>query len=248
MHDLFKFSLTDMSVCGAALRQCTTGAGSMEDVAARAVRHLYHHLVDKRSGERACALVRFFKTHDYGELPPGLRTEVQRLVPDGPVPEKMKCLTLLASAGAKREWNRRELSVGHQVIPLASVEVVVRFPMIAHLVSQLGLDLGVVLQPQAELLLECEQKTYNVFHVEEAAGSSHVPAQAEFVVPYGVRSVLGFGGLLPSGNLFAVILFSRVHISKETAERFKPLALSLKVAVLPFDEGVVFAEETAKLR
>lgn len=69
-----------------------------------------------------------------------------------------------------------------------------------------------------------------------------MPAQEGFVLPYGVRSVLGFGGLLPGGDLFVVILFSRVPISREVADLFRPLALSAKLAVLPFTAGPIFTE------
>ena len=43
----------------------------------------------------------------------------------------------------------------------------------------------------------------------EAAGSPYIPAQEDFVQPVGIRSVLGFGGMLPGGDIFVVILFSR---------------------------------------
>jgi hypothetical protein len=46
---------------------------------------------------------------------------------------------------------------------------------------------------------------------------------------------LGFGGMLPSGNLFVVILFSKVYIPRETADMFRPLSLSVRLAVLPFE-------------
>ena len=52
-----------------------------------------------------------------------------------------------------------------------------------------------------------EPKTYNVFHVPEAFDNPLIPAQEDFVLPYRIKSVLGFGGLLPSGDIFAVILF-----------------------------------------
>ena len=90
------------------------------------------------------------------------------------------------------------------------------------------------------LMMDAEQRTYNVFYVPEARGSPHIPAQTDFVVPVGIRSVLGFGGLLPPGDLFAVILFSKVPIPRQTSELFKPLALSAKVAVLPFATGPIF--------
>ena len=46
----------------------------------------------------------------------------------------------------------------------------------------------------------------------------------EFVIPFGIRSVLGFGGMLPSGNVFAVILFAQIHVPRDIAEFFKTLA------------------------
>ena len=67
------------------------------------------------------------------------------------------------------------------------------------------------------------------------AVSPYVPDQESFVIPYGIESVLGFGGVLPSNEFFVVILFSRVRISRETVELLKPLAMSVESALLPFE-------------
>ena len=238
-----RFTRSDMIACEAALRKLGQGAGSMEEVADRIVRHLYDHLVDPRSGERSCILVRFFKTHPFGELDPGLRRialDVLGRPPDSPA---MKCLTLLATAGVRPEWNSRESSAGHRAIPLPDALVADRLPMLGQLIKQFGLEVGAVLDPDPALLLDLEQRTYNVFHVPEAPGSPYVPAQGEFVIPFGVRSVLGFGGMLPRGDLFAVILFARVPIARATAALFRSLALSVKLAVLPFVGRAVFVPE-----
>ncbi|GIW55159.1 MAG: hypothetical protein KatS3mg082_1563 [Nitrospiraceae bacterium] len=87
------------------------------------------------------------------------------------------------------------------------------------------------------------EKSDNVFFILRAAGSPYVPVQQEFVLRYGIQSVVGFGGFLPSGNLFAVILFTRAETPRETAELFRTLALAVKVAVLPFDGGGVFVPD-----
>ena len=55
-----------------------------------------------------------------------------------------------------------------------------------------------------------------------------------------MRSVIGFGGMLPSGNLYATILFSRARVPPEIAEMFKTLALSIRLGLLPFVGGSVF--------
>ena len=102
--------------------------------------------------------------------------------------------------------------------------------MIAQLVRQMGLDIATVVRPSPDVLRSAEGKTYSVFHVEDAVGNPYIPAQAEFVVPHGVRSVVGFGGL-HRHNFFAVILFARVPIPRASADRFRNIALDLKAAL-----------------
>jgi len=152
----------------------------------------------------------------------------------------MKCLTLLASVGDLPEWNDRKTSRGHRAIPLPSADVVDSAPMIAQLIHQFGLDVNTLLKPSPELLIHLEQRTYNIFFVPEAAGSPCVPAQ-DFVAQHGIKSVLGFGGMLPMGDLFAVIMFTKVAIPTETVSMFKTLALGVKVAIIPFTKNRVFA-------
>ena len=113
--------------------------------------------------------------------------------------------------------------------------------MIRHLIRQLGLEINSVVNPDPDILTNLEKRTYNVFHVADAVGSPYVVAQEEFVIPYGIKSVLGFGGILPTGDLFVVIIFTKVPINRTTADMFKPLALNVKMAVLPFVKGSVFS-------
>ena len=74
-------------------------------------------------------------------------------------------------------------------------------------------------------------KMYCVFFVPDAEGSPFIPAQEEFVQPCGIRSVLGWGGVLHRGELFAVILFTRVMVPEQSAERFRYVALDVKAAL-----------------
>jgi hypothetical protein len=243
MHDLTKFTLKSMTECGAELRKLGAGASSMEEVSNRIVRYLYESFVDAETQQPAFALVRFFKTHPYGELEAELQQVVAQTIaamsaqsPD----QNLKCLTLLATAGDQPHWESRQTSQGHQAIPLASEQIVAQSPMISQLIKQFGLEISSVLSPDPDLLVDLEQKTFNVFHVPMAIASPYVPAQQEFVIPHGIQSVLGFGGMLPSGNIIVVILFSKIYIPRDTADMFKTLALNTKMAVLPFDRGVIF--------
>jgi signal transduction histidine kinase len=244
MYDLTHFTLRDMTVCGAALRQLGVGASSMEEVAQGLVEYLYDTLRAPQTGTRACSLIRFYKTHPYAELEPILQTFADRLLVQTPATPTMPCMTLLATMGAEPAWQQRRQSTGHQAIPLSSPELVAQLPMVAQLVRQFGLPLESVLAPDPTLLIDLEQKTYGVFYVPNAIASPYIPAQDTFVVPYGIQAVLGCGGLLPTGHLYAVIIFSTVPIPRQTAELFRSLALSIKVAILPFVENAVFARQT----
>jgi len=241
MYSLTRFTLREMTECGATLRKLGLGASSMEDVANKLVSYFYHQFRDPETGESTLALVRFFKTHVYGELPTSLQKIADQMLGDRPHVAELKCLTLMATAGDRPEWNTRTASVGHQAIPLMSKQMVAQAPMISQLIKQLGLTIEDVIAPIPDLLIDLQDRTYNVFHVAEAQGSPYIPAQAEFVEPFQIRSVLGFGGILPSGNLMTIIFFSKLPIKRETAELFKPLALNAKLAVLPFDQGAIFA-------
>lgn len=241
MYDLTRFSLKDMTACGAALRQMGADAGSMEEVADRIVHYFYDSLVDD-AGKRAGVMVRFFVTVPYRELSQELRREADRFLDPSVSTQTLKCQTLLATMGANPEWRRRQDSRSYQAQPLTP-EIVDVTPMLGPVSEMFGIALKQAIAPDPELLLDVEDDSYNIFHVLEAPGSPYVPAQKDFVVPYGIRSVLGFYGMLPSGNLFTLIFFARAPITRQVTEYFRPLALSVKMALLPFDGVRTFADD-----
>lgn len=248
MADLAGLGLSELVTCCGALRDVTTGASSMEEAATRIVRYLRASFtaVDGRS---AFVLARLFTTERYDDLP----AELQRLVltpaaGDGPAgggaagggpAGSMRCLTLLGTDGDQPAWCDRHLSVEHQVIPLASVEALHTAPMIAALVRELGVDVDTLLGTVADAAA-LDRTDFDVFHVPVAAGSGRVPAQ-RFVAAHGVASVLGFGGMLPTGQLFTVVLFARVQIDEPTAQMFRTVAVSTKLALLPVLTAPLFA-------
>lgn len=237
-YDITNFTIREITECGRALRTLGKGASSMEEVAGKIVNYLYNTLMDGQSGKPACSLVRFFKTHAYEDLDDELKSFALNMLEDGaPFPE-MKCLTLLGTVGENQAWNSRGNSKGHKAIPLPNEDVVYQIPMVSNLIEQLGLSVRSVLKQDPELLLNMEQKTCNVFLVLEAEGSPYIPAQKEFAVSYGIKSVLGFGGVLPSLDIFVIIMFLRTSISREKADLFTNLALNIKLAVLPFEKTV----------
>jgi hypothetical protein len=239
-YNLSRFGFGDMMDCRGRIRDLfADDPPTLEAAAERTVEFFRRELVDEH-GQPACALGRFFKTHPFRDLPEDLQTVGRAASPEAASIPDLRCLTLVATRGDEEDWNSRLTSRGHRAIPLMSVEMVQQAPMIAQLITQLGLPIANVVRPSRALLLDQEQTTHNVFFVPRALGSPHIVAQEEFVVRYGIQSVLGFGGLLASGDLFAVILFSKVPISPDTADQFRVVGLNLKIAILPFARKTLF--------
>jgi len=240
-YDLAEFTLADMVRCGAALRTLASQSATVEGAAQNVTRFLYDSLKTRPFGRRCCVLVRFFKTHEYGRLPSDLQ-KAARSAATSPPGESTKCLVLLGSSGGEPQWNGRQGSRRHKCLPLQSQAVIEQFPMISRLIRQLGMPVSELLRPAPETIRDFDRKDFGVFYVPVAAGSPFVPAQKEFVMPFGVRSALGFGGILADGELFAVIIFSRVPIPSATAEMFRMIAVSLKLGLLDLFEKPVFQE------
>jgi hypothetical protein len=218
-YDLTRFTLADMVRCGAVLRRLATELTSMEDAAQKVTRYLYENLRDKN--DRSCVSVRFFKTHLYGRLTDELREAAA--VSSAPLTKDTNCLD---SAGDR--WRR------------AAMELATKLQN-AQLIRQMGITTTDLLRTTPKIIKDLNQKNFGVFHVPVAVNSPFVPAQKEFVALYGIGSVLGFGGMLPEGELFTVIIFARVAIPTPTAEMFRTIALNLKLGLLAILGKPVFA-------
>ena len=223
-----------------AVRRCVDGMRtvgsenrSLEATAQAIAGWLHRTLVDD-DDQPACALVRIYKTHPFGRLGSELQEFARAFLEEEP-DDGLRCLTLLGTAGTKPEWNDARLSRGHRAIPLPSEEFVLRLPMVAQLITQLGIEVGdVVRPPKGADVIPLSQQTNDVFHVPDAVGSPYLPAQEEFVLAEGIRSAVGFGGILLTGDFYATVLFARVPISSAVARTLKILGLPLRMRLLPF--------------
>jgi len=239
-YDLARFSLGDMVRCGHELRRLASQAASMEQAAQQVAGYLYGHLRTKTSNQRCCVLVRLFRTRFYSELPDELRQYADSMAAGISPSPSTRCLTLMGTAGDEPSWNSRRASRSHQCIPLGSPAMIEQFPMISELIRKLGLTPAEFLRAGPGIVREMEQKKFGVFYLPAAAGSPCVPAQQEFVLPYQIASVLGVGGVLPDGDLFALIMFTRVTIPAATAEMFGTIAVNLKLGFLELLDKPVF--------
>jgi hypothetical protein len=242
--DISHFGVAETLSCSSRLRDVVRSHTTAEALAAAMCTYLFGALVDG-ADHPACPLIRCYVTHPYASLPADDQAFARGLTGDPTQWPNLKCLTLLGTRGDRDEWNDRRSSRGHRAIPIPTVAMVQKAPMIAQLFLQMGVDLPSLVEPAPELIGDSVKRIYNVFYVGNAHGSAHIPAQEEFVERYGVQSVIGFGGALPWGEHFAVILFSRVHIAEATVGRFRSLALAIRGELLKFDVEHVFAGSTA---
>jgi hypothetical protein len=223
------WALSDVVAYCSGVREATAGATVMEDAAGQIVRYL-RKMFRTTEGRPAFVLARLFNTAPWEDLPDDLRDIVHPPGSADDAPVGTRSLVLLASDGELPEWSDRRLSVGHRAVHLASAETVAQTPMIAALVREMGIDVQTFLGAGAG---GTDRTDFGVFHVEDALDTNLVPAR-EFVVAHGIRSIVGFGGILPTGNVFSVVLFSRVTIGPEAAEMLRAVGVSVKLALVPF--------------
>jgi len=207
-------------------------ARSLEDAAQRLCRGVYDAF------SSTVVMARVYVVARHADLPPSvsdvadaLATSkgLNRLSPETPV------MTLTGTRGALPAWNDRHTSAGHQAIPLASSAFVSQIPMVAALLSEMGLGLGWIDQRDLGFVEKHMGNLMGLFFVPDAAsqldsqGRKIIPAQ-DFVKQHGVRSVFGLGSSLGSGLFMALIVFTNTTLHKEDGERFTPLLSCLKRA------------------
>jgi hypothetical protein len=197
---------------------------------------------------RSFALVRSYVMVPWSTLPAAYKSFLaargigSELTPETPV------LALVATRGLEREWNDVAASKNHLCIPLTSPERVRAVPMVASLLTELGLDLNWLRAPRDLFARKLIGGFNGVFHVKDAAvgadadGRLIIPAQ-DFVSAHGVRTVFGGGGAYYDGTVVVSIFFTRETLTRSEAERFGPLASIFKARTSRLvTSGHIFSE------
>ncbi len=239
MYNQTPFTLKNLAKCSLVLRQFARNSASMQETSQKITDYIYQHFYDSDRSQNSCVLVRLFKTHPYGELDDSLQASARSLMHNNFPPYEMKCWTLLASAGKEPQCNYVD-EAPNIVIPLVNEELVAQMPPISERILQLGLDIPTVLGIADEKMLKMEPKLLNIFYIPSAQNSQFIAEQNSLIIPYQLKSVLGIGGLLPSGSLFMVEILFNIEIPLNLAEKLNVLAVAVKTALLPFDGEVVF--------
>lgn len=190
---------------------------SVEERAQAIVRYLYDNLVASEAGEPAFALVRLFKTDSYRSIPTALRAQARVDSADREPPPDALFLRLLYGVGPGLRSEDPAVSSARGLATLPCAEAARRSPILAELLS------GLTGAPRLD-------RTRNVLFVPDARGSGLVVDQ-RLVRQRGVRSVLGYAGTLAHGDVFALILFTRLPVTEQVARLFQMIGHSVRFAL-----------------
>ena len=237
--DLSDFTHATMLRLVPALRKVSASCSSLQEFAQRVSEFLFGAFVDEQDSPQT-ALVRVYSTAALGDLPLAEQQFASDIAPG--LNDATTCLVLLGSAGTQTEWRDRTASAGHRVIPLIDAAHVGRLPMIAALLTQLGIDIEALVSAQTDIVLPAQDAHHRVFYVPDALGSPVIPAQ-DFVIEHGIASALGFGGGLPGGQMYAVVLFSTVRVPPAAVSLFGTIALSTSLAAVDMMDRPLLAAD-----
>ena len=198
------------------------------------------------------ALVRVFVTVPYSSLPQDNQSFVSNLLRKqgvtDPVAPDTPVLSLMGTSGQEPEWNSIESSEGHVGIPLISDQFVAEIPMVSRLLTDLGLELDLGVEP-GTTYSDDPQSNVRTFYVNDALSATDsrgrkIIVNQEFANQYAIKTVFGGGGLYPNmpQHVLAVIFFNKEFVSLDIATAFEPFISSVQASTSKFleEEGLIF--------
>ncbi len=242
MFDLRKFSLEDMTQIGRDWRNLGAAAGGIPAAAEHIVRYVQNQLIDGESGEPVCLLTNLYITVRGKALSPALREIALKKLSDSTISlSQLWCLRLIASAGMPAANEFAIATPDPQVIPIPNAQSVAQYPLFEQLLSQMGISAEYLIQDDPTLTLELAASPLNIFLIPNLEKTPQLLRPNTILIPQETHSLFGIGGMLPSGQFFFLLMFSKIEMKHEMVELFKPLALSLKLALLPYVNQTVVA-------
>lgn len=160
------------------------------------------------------ALIRVYRLVRVDDLPADLRS----LVGTG---EKFG-IALMGTYGKLPEWRDRTKSEGHKVIPINSVMIPAKIPMFEQLlINDMEVDLK-HLYSTGDVVESLGRPGGGTFLIKDAVTSPQIPIKDNFVIPHQIKSLVGFGGMVPDtqsrSTLYMLIGFTQLPVTPELAK------------------------------
>jgi len=190
------------------------GYSSHEEVSRCVTRSLYESFGPEDNPE--IALVRIYRLVPTAHLPAELRALVDE--------NERYVMALTGTYGMVESWQDRRMSASHKVIPIRQVTIRGLMPMFENVLLN-GLKVDIDRLYATGDVITSTQGFAGMFYIGDVAASpAHIPAQDDFVIPYGIKSEFGYGGVIAGGgeslSLYTMFIFTRVPVSEETAKAF----------------------------
>lgn len=229
--DISELTLARVFDLSQSIKDKCKNKSNLEQVAQELMKTLCQTIVTD-SDNSAIVLGRLFKSCSYSDLTEDIQNYIQQRDDASTITPESKFLTLLGTWGELEEWHDIEESKNYKAFSLNDKDVLYKFPMLSAVFNQIGYNIPTETEPDKSIIIDNQDKEYGVFYVKDATANKLVPKQEEFVEPYGIKSVIGFGGRYGNNNIYSIILFLRECISRQTAELFPSLNPAIKFLTL----------------
>lgn len=217
----------------------------LQEAAQKCARLLYQEF------HEAIVLARLFVTLPFNELPSRDKTFVADLSAAKGLREQLNdktwMLSLLGTYGTSPAWNDRYRSQSHLCIPLLTASFVESIPMVARLMSDMGINLSWFDEHDEDIVIKSLGQTAGVFYVRDAKtrlDHQHrkIVSAQDFVAAHDIKTVFGLGGSYLNGSFVAMIFFTRETVEQQQVERLMPLVNTFKTATMSLVmQGKIFA-------
>lgn len=193
------------------------------------------------------ALARAFITIPFSNLPERNQSFVSEILRKQSVEEALSAdtpvLSLIATRGRQPDWNAIEESRGHVGIPLVSDKFIAEIPMVSRLLTDLGLDVDLGVDPGGTYR-DDPRSHIRTFYVEDALSSvdsrgRKIIVNQEFSERYGIKTVFGGGGPYPESpqHVLAMIFFATESVNMDIARAFEPFIANVQASTARFLES-----------
>ncbi len=229
------YSLTRLSALRDEMQALASPCPTLREAAQACVGRLYQEFSE------ALVLTRLFATIPYSYLPERERAFARRLAEERDVLDELAedtmVVALVASRGARNEWDDPGASRHHLAIPLLSASFIQTIPLVGRVLGATVEDVPWLQRQKTLILTETLGKMSHLLVVDDARttrtsdGYPMVPDQT-FVAQNGIRTVLALGGRYLNGISIALILFTREQIAREQATKFTTLVNTIKTTTM----------------
>ncbi len=235
MSSLSDSSTADVKNFGDRLQLELNVCGHLQEAAQKCARLLYEEF------RESIVLARVFVTLPFQDLSPPVKTFVNGLAgAKGLLPllrDDTQVLSLMGTCGAEAEWNERLKSKGHLGIPLLSASFVESIPMVARMMSDMGIGSDWFDKLEPDILVRSLGRAAGVFYVRDAktwldGRNRKIVSAQDFVTAHDIKTVFGLGGSYLNGSFVTMIMFTRETIEQSQAEAFMRLVSSFNTATL----------------